>query len=53
MYSNPDLRCTFSNSLDDGRLGLYNRLMPWFERAERILPTPFGLSLIAVGRKDP
>jgi hypothetical protein len=25
--------------------------MPWLERAERLLPVPFGLSLIAVARK--
>jgi SAM-dependent methyltransferase len=41
----------FSNSLDPARLGLYDRLMPWLERAERLLPVPFGLSLIAVARK--
>lgn len=41
----------FSNSIDGGKLGFYNKLMPWLERAERILPKPFGLSVIAVGRK--
>ncbi len=41
----------FSNSLDQNRLGFYNRLMPWLERAERIIPPPFGLSLIAIARK--
>jgi 2-polyprenyl-3-methyl-5-hydroxy-6-metoxy-1,4-benzoquinol methylase len=44
-------RTNFSNSLDPARLGLYDRLMPWLERAERLLPVPFGLSLIAVARK--
>jgi SAM-dependent methyltransferase len=44
-------RTNFSNTVDPGRLGLYDRLMPWLERAERFLPVPFGLSLIAVGRK--
>jgi 2-polyprenyl-3-methyl-5-hydroxy-6-metoxy-1,4-benzoquinol methylase len=44
-------RTNFSNSIDPNRLGLYDRLIPWLERAERILPVPFGLSLIAVGRK--
>ena len=46
-------RRNFSNSIDGGKLGFYNRLMPWLERAERVLPTPFGLSLVAVGRKAP
>lgn len=41
----------FSNSLDEGRIGLYDKLIPWLARAERILPVPFGLSVIAVGRK--
>ncbi len=41
----------FSNSIDGGKLGFYNKLMPWLERAERILPKPFGLSVVAVGRK--
>ena len=44
-------KTNFSNSLDPGRLGLYDRLIPWLERAERIVPVPFGLSLIAVGQK--
>jgi len=44
-------KTNFSNSLDPGRLGLYDRLIPWLERAERVVPVPFGLSLIAVGRK--
>jgi SAM-dependent methyltransferase len=44
-------RTNFSNSIDPERLGLYNRLVPWLERAERVLPVVFGLSLIAVGRK--
>jgi 2-polyprenyl-3-methyl-5-hydroxy-6-metoxy-1,4-benzoquinol methylase len=41
----------FSSTLDPDRVGFYNRLMPWFERIERVLPVPFGLSLVAVGRK--
>jgi 2-polyprenyl-3-methyl-5-hydroxy-6-metoxy-1,4-benzoquinol methylase len=41
----------FSNTIDPGRLGLYDRLIPWLERVERVLPVPFGLSLIAVGLK--
>jgi 2-polyprenyl-3-methyl-5-hydroxy-6-metoxy-1,4-benzoquinol methylase len=41
----------FSNSLDGNRLSFYNHLMPWLERAERIIPPPFGLSLIAIGHK--
>ncbi len=44
-------RTNFSNTIDPERLGLYNRLVPWLERAERVLPVPLGLSLIAVGRK--
>ena len=44
-------RTNFSNTIDPERLGLYDRLIPWLERAERVLPVPFGLSLIAVGRK--
>ncbi len=42
---------SFSTSLNSNRLGFYNKLIPWFERAERILQPPFGLSLIAIGRK--
>lgn len=44
-------RTNFSNSIDPNRLGLYNRIIPWLERVERVLPVPFGLSLLAVGRK--
>jgi len=44
-------RTNFSNSIDPNRLGLYDRLIPWLERMEHALPVPFGLSLIAVGRK--
>jgi SAM-dependent methyltransferase len=44
-------RTNFSNTIDPERLGLYDRLIPWLERAERVLPVPFGLSLIAVARK--
>ncbi len=42
----------FSNTLSPGRLGTYNRVIPWLERCERLIPPPFGLSLIAVARKD-
>lgn len=45
-------RSNFSGTIDQGKVGLYNRLMPWLERMERVLPTPFGLSLVAVGRKS-
>lgn len=41
----------FSGTIDGGKLGFYNRLMPWLERIERIIPPLFGLSLVAVGRK--
>ncbi|MDP6368783.1 MAG: class I SAM-dependent methyltransferase [Planctomycetota bacterium] len=41
----------FSNTLSPKRLGTYNRLIPWLERLERWAPPPFGLSLVAVGRK--
>ncbi len=41
----------FSNSIDGERLGFYNRIVPWLERIERVLPPPFGLSLIAIARK--
>jgi SAM-dependent methyltransferase len=44
-------RTNFSNSLGAGRLSLYDRLIPWIERVEQRVPPPFGLSLIAVGRK--
>ena len=35
-----------------GQLRLFNRLVPWLSRLERLVPPPFGISLIAVGRKD-
>ncbi|MFT4539722.1 MAG: 2-polyprenyl-3-methyl-5-hydroxy-6-metoxy-1,4-benzoquinol methylase [Planctomycetota bacterium] len=41
----------FSGTINGGKLGLYNSLMPWFERVEKVIPPLFGLSLIAVGRK--
>jgi SAM-dependent methyltransferase len=41
----------FSNTLDGGRLGFYDRVIPWIERVERVLPPPIGLSLIAVARR--
>ncbi len=37
--------------LPEGQLGLFNRLTPLFMAIERIVPPPFGLSLLAVGRK--
>ncbi len=37
--------------LSEGSLGLFNRLMPLFAAAERIVPPPAGLSIIAVGEK--
>ena len=45
-------RTNFSIAIDPERLGLYDRLIPWLERTERVLPVPFGLSLIAVARKQ-
>ncbi|MCB9914265.1 MAG: class I SAM-dependent methyltransferase [Planctomycetes bacterium] len=45
-------RSNFSGTIDQGRVGLYNRLMPWLERVERLVPPPFGLSLVAAGRKS-
>ncbi len=42
----------FSNTIDGSKLGFYNRLVPWLERVERLLPVPVGLSLVAVARKD-
>ena len=37
---------------DPSQIGLFdNYIAPWAERVERALPPPFGLSLIAVGRK--
>ena len=34
------------------QIALFDRFIaPWAERVERILPPPFGLSLIAIGRK--
>ncbi len=41
----------FSGTIDGGKVGLYNRLMPWLERIEKVVPVWFGLSLVAVGRK--
>jgi 2-polyprenyl-3-methyl-5-hydroxy-6-metoxy-1,4-benzoquinol methylase len=41
----------FSDTIDQGKLGFYNKLMPLLEGLEKILPTPFGLSLVAVARK--
>ncbi len=37
--------------LPQGQLGLFNRLTPLFMAIERAVPVPFGLSLLAVGRK--
>lgn len=44
-------RTNFSNSLSGSKLGLYNRVIPWLERIERVIPPPAGLSLVAVARK--
>lgn len=39
---------------DPSQIGLFdNYIAPWAERVERALPPPFGLSLIAIGRKQP
>jgi len=38
--------------LPKGQLGLFNVLTPVFIAIERIVPPPFGLSIIAVARKD-
>ena len=37
--------------LPEGSLGLFNRLTPLFIAIEKVIPAPFGLSLIAIGRK--
>lgn len=37
--------------LPEGSLGLFNRLTPLFIAIEKAVPAPFGLSIIAVGRK--
>jgi SAM-dependent methyltransferase len=38
---------------NSGQIGLFDRyIAPWAERIERALPPPFGLSLIAIGRKE-
>jgi SAM-dependent methyltransferase len=42
----------FSRTLDPGRVGCYNALIPWLQRVEQLLPPPFGLSLVAVARKS-
>jgi SAM-dependent methyltransferase len=34
-----------------GQLRLFNRLAPTIQRIERLAPPPFGISLLAVGRK--
>lgn len=34
-----------------GQLRLLNILIPFLKRAERLLPPPFGISVLAVGRK--
>ncbi|MFC1490175.1 class I SAM-dependent methyltransferase [Candidatus Latescibacterota bacterium] len=38
--------------LPEGQLSLFNKLTPAFIALERIMPTPFGLSILAVARKD-
>lgn len=35
-----------------GQLRLFNMLVPVLKRLERMLPPPFGISLLAVGRKE-
>jgi len=42
---------SFSTSIDGSKLGFYDRLIPWLERVERLVPPPFGLSLVAIARK--
>lgn len=38
---------------DSSQIGLFDDyIAPWAERLERLVPPPFGLSLIAVGRKS-
>jgi len=37
--------------LPEGQLGLFNLLTPLFMALERIIPVPFGLSLLVVARK--
>ncbi len=37
--------------LPEGPLGLFNRLTPAFMTFEKIIPAPFGLSIVAVGEK--
>jgi SAM-dependent methyltransferase len=37
--------------LPEGSLGLFNRLTPLFIAVEKAIPAPFGLSIIAVGKK--
>jgi 2-polyprenyl-3-methyl-5-hydroxy-6-metoxy-1,4-benzoquinol methylase len=37
--------------LPEGSLGLFNRLTPLFIAIEKAIPAPFGLSIIAVGKK--
>lgn len=34
-----------------GQLRLFNLIVPTIKRAERVVPVPFGISLLAVGRK--
>lgn len=45
------LKGNFSMEISQERLGLYNHLIPWFERFERLVKPVFGLSLIAVAKK--
>jgi SAM-dependent methyltransferase len=35
----------------EGSFGLMNRLIPWLRPLERAVPPPFGLSLVALGRR--
>ncbi|MFC1541693.1 class I SAM-dependent methyltransferase [Candidatus Latescibacterota bacterium] len=38
--------------LPEGQLSLFNTLTPVFVTLERLIPVPFGLSILAIGRKD-
>ena len=38
--------------LPEGQLSLFNKFTPAFIAIERLMPVPFGLSIMAVGRKE-
>ena len=42
----------FSGTLNSNRLGFYDRVIPWIEGFERVVPPLFGLSLIAIARRS-